>query len=106
MNTLSENLKRLRKERKLKQSQVADIVGVNSSVISAYENGLRQPSYGVLIKLANLYRVSTDYLLGLKDKKTIDISNLSEREAMLIRELVSELSNRAAEKVKTGSADL
>lgn len=94
MNVLADNLKKLRLEKNLRQYQVADIVGVNPSAISAYENGLRQPSYEVLIRLADLYRVSIDFILGRSDNVFLNISGLSEREAYVISKIVAELSER------------
>ena len=57
---LSVRLRQLRLDKRLRQDQVARLVGVSKGAISAYETDIRQPSYDVLIRLANLYRVSTD----------------------------------------------
>lgn len=50
--------------------------------------GISVPSTTYLIELALLFHVSTDFLLGLEQNNTIDISTLSEREAILVYELV------------------
>lgn len=55
---MGEKLKTLRTEMGLIQTQVANRVGVVVSAVSAYESGMRYPSYKVLIKLAALYHVS------------------------------------------------
>lgn len=68
---LSVRLKQLRLDKQLRQEQVARLVGVSKGAISAYETDIRQPSYDVLIRLANLYRVSVDYLLGRTDDRTL-----------------------------------
>ena len=70
---LSVRLRQLRLDKRLRQDQVARLVGVSKGAISAYETDIRQPSYDVLIRLANLYRVSTDYLLGRQDVRMLDI---------------------------------
>ena len=62
-------LRELRKERKMTQGQVASQLGVTASMVSAYENGIRQPSFGVLVQLAQIYHVSTDYLLGVSGNR-------------------------------------
>lgn len=59
------------------QAQLARELGLTRSVISAYETGLRLPSYDILIHIAKIYNVSTDYLLGLEHKQEIDLSGLS-----------------------------
>ena len=91
---LAEKLKKLRLEKRLRQNQVAEIIGVSPSVISTYETGLRQPSYDVLLKLANLYRVSLDYLFGRIDKSVLDVSELTDREAAIISLLVAEIAKQ------------
>lgn len=89
---LSVRLRQLRLDKRLRQDQVARLVGVSKGAISAYETDIRQPSYDVLIRLANLYRVSTDYLLGRTDDRTLDISGLTASEAAMISELVASMT--------------
>lgn len=89
---LSVRLKQLRLDKQLRQEQVARLVGVSKGAISAYETDIRQPSYDVLIRLANLYRVSVDYLLGRTDDRTLDISGLTAHEAVMISELVASMT--------------
>ena len=62
------------------QAQLAQKLGVTKSVISAYETGLRLPSYDILIHIAKLFNVSTDFLLGVENKQNIDFSGLSQEE--------------------------
>ena len=60
-------LKELRKEKGLTQKQVAEILKVDSSTVRKWELSLREPNLSSLIKLADFFEVSTDYLLGRKD---------------------------------------
>jgi len=89
---LSTRLKQLRQEKHLKQEQVALLVGVTKSAVSAWELDMRQPSYEALIRLAELYRVSTDYLLGRTSNRTIDLSGLTAAEAAIICDLVASMT--------------
>lgn len=57
-------LKELRIKRNLTQQQVADQIGCSSVVYSRYENGQRQPSIEVILRLADLFNVTVDTLLG------------------------------------------
>ena len=86
-----ERIKRLRLEKGLKQEQVAVLLQVNRKAVSHYENNMREPSFGILVQLADLYRVSTDYLLGVEKKRAIYTSGLSDRQYALVRQLVEEL---------------
>lgn len=73
-------LKTLRLKENMTQAELARRLGLTKSVISAYETELRQPSYDVLIHIAKIYDVSTDFLLGAENKKDIDLSGLSQEE--------------------------
>jgi len=74
-------LKSLRTNYQLTQAQLAQKLGLTKSVISAYETGLRMPSYDVLVQIAKVFNVTTDYLLGLDTTHPeIDLSGLSHEE--------------------------
>lgn len=88
---MGEKLRLLRTENKLTQKQVANRVGVAVSAVSSYESGVRYPSYYVLIKLASLFHVSTDYLLGVEKNRNIDVSGLDEDKISVISQLVEML---------------
>lgn len=81
-------LKTLRLKENLTQAQLAQKLGLTKSVISAYETGLRLPSYDILINIAKIFNVSTDYLLGLEHKKEIDLSGLSQEEIDALMNLI------------------
>lgn len=89
---LAVRLRQLRMDKHLRQEQVADLIGVTKAAVSAYENDIRQPSYDVLICLANLYRVSLDYLFGRQDLRMLDISGLTPAEAVAISDLVASMT--------------
>ena len=91
---ISEQLKQLRISRHFSQGQVATAIGVSPSAISAYENNIRQPSCDILIKFAQLYRVSTDYILGHTSDQMLDISDLNAYDAAIISQLVSSMSGK------------
>ena len=80
MVDFGERLRQLRKQKNLTQKQLASFVGVKNSIISFYEVGERMPSPEMIVKLATVLNVSTDYLLGMNKNKTIDISGLDEND--------------------------
>lgn len=90
-------LRRIRHSLALQQEQVAKQIGVSHSTISTYENNTRQPSLEILVRLARLYRVSTDYMLGLSDVITVDLSGLTNDEVNLILALVSTMTKKNEE---------
>lgn len=89
-----ERLKDLRKSNGLTQQQLADRLGVAKSVVSYYESGDRFPSYDVLIKIAQRFHVTTDYMLGIERKRVIDVSGLSEKEIATIIGVVNLIQDK------------
>ena len=59
----------LREEKDWTQTFVAEKLNVSQRAYSHYENGTRQIPIDILVKLSKLYSVSTDYILGISDKR-------------------------------------
>lgn len=91
---MGDKLKSLRIEKKLTQKQVADRIGLAISAVSSYESGSRYPSYDVLVRLAHIFHVSTDYLLGMTDKRNVDVTGLSDDEIEVVSQLVEMLRKK------------
>ena len=87
-------LKTLRIQNNMTQFQLSQKLGLTKSVISAYENGLRMPSYDVLIAISNIFRVTTDFLLGIEHKNNIDLSSLSLEEVDALLNLISAMKRK------------
>lgn len=87
-------LKELRKQKSLTQEQLAKRLWVTKSIVSAYELGTRFPSLDVLIKLAYTFNVSTDYLLGINKKRSLDVSELSEKQISVVNDIISEFTSK------------
>lgn len=81
----STRVKEKREKAGLSMEQLANKLGVSKSRINMWENNGAIPRGDVLIKLANYFKVSTDYLLGNDDESNIDTSN--ERLSFLQRNL-------------------
>ena len=86
-----ERLKSLRLNSKMTQAQLADRLGVTKSVISAYETGIRYPTYPVLIKISYIFRTTTDYLLGVENNLQVDFSGLSDKQRKAIIDLIDSI---------------
>lgn len=80
MVNFGDKLRTLRTESGMTQTDLAKRLNITKSVVSYYELQERTPSPDVLIKLADIFHVSTDYLLGINHKKMIDVSDLSEED--------------------------
>lgn len=62
-----DNLSLLRKEKNMEQKALAKVLGVSQQTISRWENNVVEPDIKSLIKIANYFDVTTDYLLGRVD---------------------------------------
>lgn len=67
MSKFSTRLKELRTEKKLTSIELAKQIGVTKGTISFWENEVNEPKATYIIKMAKLFNVSTDYLLGVSD---------------------------------------
>lgn len=67
MSILAQRMRELRLANKMKQTEVAEALGLSITGYCGYEYGNRDPQTAVLVKLARLYHVSTDYLLGVNE---------------------------------------
>ncbi len=66
---LPEQLRFLRGYNSIKQKEVADALHIHRSSYAYYETGATQPSLFILMRLALLYDVTTDFLLGIPQKE-------------------------------------
>ncbi len=87
-------LKKLRQQEGYTQQQLAAKLGVTKSVISYYELQERAPSPEVLIRLSYIFHVTTDYLLGLEQRQSVDITGLSDEDIITVKRMISALRQK------------
>lgn len=88
-----ENLKLLRKERKLTLKELANTIGIAESTLSLYENGKRKPDFETLNKFAEYFHVSVDFLLGRSVTRNIpDYKNVYPLDAPIKLPLYGDIS--------------
>lgn len=85
---IGDRIKQLRLDAKMTQPELAEKLNVTRSAVATYENNTRQPSFNVLIKLVQIFHVSTDYLILGNDNDLLDVSGLSGEQKMIIISLV------------------
>lgn len=89
MNIFGTRLKELRQQAGLTQTQLAERIHVSKAAISNYELFERNPSPDILIKLAKIFHVSTDYLLGVEEKlQTLDVTGLSDEDIRTVESVI------------------
>lgn len=86
---VADNIKVLRTAKGWTQADLAKRLGITRSSVNAWEMGISVPSTAYLVEIARLFHVSTDFLLGLKQNASIDVSGLREQEIKILNELVN-----------------
>ena len=84
-------IKKLRTSCGITQVELANKLGVTKQCVSNWENDNIQPSIEMLIKIAKYFKVSADYILGIDNDKTIDVSKLTDKQIAHIRYIVRDL---------------
>lgn len=89
-----ENLKQIRKQRKMTQQEIASKLNVTQSTYSGYESGKYEPSIEMLIKISQILQISIDKIVNNSTENfSIDISDLNEPEKELIFYYVKAIKN-------------
>lgn len=87
-------LKELRTQAGLTQKQLATQIGTSKSVVSFYENQERIPSPTVLVQIASVFHVTTDFLLGVDNTEKLDISGLNDEDKRVVTSMVELLREK------------
>lgn len=87
-NMIPDRIKELREKNNYTQSSLAKKLNVTRSSVNAWEMGISMPSTALIVELAKLFHVSTDYLLGLSENASLDISSLNDKEIMILYDLI------------------
>lgn len=85
-----ERLKELREDFNLTQDQLAEKIGINRSTISAYENNAISPTLEILVKLADTFNVSIDYL-ACRTKEIYNLNTFNNKNKQLILEIIKSI---------------
>ena len=93
-SNFSEILKDLRKRSGLTQQQLGELMGKSKSIVSYYELQERSPSPNALVKLAAIFHVSTDYLLGVDPARRLDVTELTEEDVTTVSSLIDLLRKK------------
>ena len=88
--TIGERIRELRQSRKLTQLVLSKRLGVTKSLISAYENATAYPSYDVLLGIAYIFNVTTDYLLGKEKTMSVSTKGLTDSQTEFVSALIAE----------------
>lgn len=88
---LNERIRQLRTERNMTEVQLARILCVSKQTIANWENDNILPSIYMLIKLADYFSVSTDYLLGRDDKRYLEVTGLPDIKVAHLQQIADDM---------------
>lgn len=91
---IADKIKSLRENQNKTQSELAKQLGITRSSVNAWEMGISVPSTQYVVELAHIFKVSTDYLLGVDTTSSINVAGLSEKDIEIINALVLHLKSR------------
>ena len=90
---VAEKIKHLREQQGLTQAELSKRLGITRSSVNAWEMGISVPSTQSLVQLAQIFDISTDYLLGLDVAFAIRTDGLSDNDIQLVHSIVQRLKN-------------
>lgn len=88
---LSQKIRSIRMSRNMSQVELAKKLGVTKQSVSNWENDNIQPSIDMLIKLTEVFSVSADCLLGLDNRRYIEVSGMSDEEIGHIQQIICDI---------------
>lgn len=92
------HLKELRKNKGMTQKQVADLIGLKEPTIGGYENNLSMPPSKILMKLANVFGITIDSLLGRDERRMVCVDHLTDEQICAVELLVNSIQNEQKER--------
>lgn len=94
---VADRIKYLRESKNYTQTELAKQLGITRSSVNAWEMGISVPSTQYIVELASIFKVSTDYLLGVNETTTINVSGLTDADIELVNSIVSHLRIKSTE---------
>lgn len=91
---IAERIKDLRERHGWTQADLAKNVRVTRSSVNSWESGIAVPSTAMIVQLAELFKVSSDYLLGCGNTATISVQGLSTRQVGMLVEIANEFRKK------------
>ena len=89
-------IKELREQHKMSQEQLGRRIDRSKSVISSYENNIKIPPLDILTKIAVIFNVSLDYLVGIDKNEMISIEGLTDQQKQVLQTIVFEFKDRTS----------
>ena len=93
---VAEKIKYLREQNGLTQTELARQLGITRSSVNAWEMGISVPSTQYIVELSGIFKVSTDFLLGVDSSASVSVAGLTEKDVQIVYRLISHLKEKNA----------
>ncbi len=94
---IADKIKSLREQNSMTQAELAKRLGITRSSVNAWEMGISVPSTQYVVELAEIFDVSTDYLLGVNRTAVVSVAGLDEKDIRLVNLMIAHLRDKGAE---------
>ena len=91
---IAERIKNLREQEGLTQTELAKQLNITRSSVNAWEMGISVPSTQYIVELAEIFDVSTDYLLGVNHSATVSVAGITEEDVLVVHGLIRHLREK------------
>ena len=91
---VADRIKQLREQAGMTQAELAKRLGITRSSVNAWEMGISVPSTRYIVELAEMFKVSADYLLGIDHETMVSVEGLTEKDIQVVYALISHLRDR------------
>lgn len=91
---IADRIKVLREQCGYTQTELAKRLGITRSSVNAWEMGISVPSTQYVVELAQIFKVSTDYLLCVDGTATVSVEGLEEKDVQLIHGIINHLRSK------------
>ena len=88
---LNERIREVRNLNNISQVELAKKLGVTKQSVSNWENDNIQPSVEMVVKIAKIFSVTTDYLLGLENQITLDVTGLDKQKTIHLQQVIDDM---------------
>lgn len=91
---IAERIRELRESKKYTQSELAKELGITRSSVNAWEMGISVPSTQYIVELAQIFHVSTDYLLGVTNSAALNVEGLNDDDIRIVYQIIEHLKKK------------
>lgn len=88
---VADRIRVLREQKGFTQTDLAKQLGITRSSVNAWEQGISVPSTQYIVELAQIFKVSTDYLLCVDNTATVSVTGLTQKDIELVHSVICHL---------------